>query len=428
MNENEKREQKEKIKEYFDFLEEYYYDQEYSDLDNIYSVESIQNKLLKIEQKKYSLNESLYLCNAQLNMPVSFSSNELISNLWLSVLLDLKSGCKLILSNFGVNYEKHKNIYLFIMVIFGIFILSSRGIISLFLIGVAILYIAFKIPNVIETKRKLYIQEVTNKKQEYEGKIYKLEQEYEKANLELIKIRNAKENISYIKELETQILEWIEQDEQYLINKARNELQIKDPENLEPDQYKAEEEFLKPIVSFCGIPSPSHKNFIITTDRELETVIEKNNELCIDKNDFYSVKGLDNKFKYGVYEFVAIFLFANFLSYYRCYWNFLKRDAVDIETCEYLYDSIVSIKTQEKSSLRLKNSDHRRKYRDLLSITTMDGNILYCKMDDDRTQNIYSRNQKSKNYISDLNRAAASIRYWLRQRRVDYLRTKQGER
>ncbi|WP_254564105.1 hypothetical protein [Oscillatoria sp. HE19RPO] len=418
MNENQRREQKEKIKEYFDFLEEYYYDQEYNDLDNIDSLESIKNKLLKIEQEKSSFNELLSLCNAQLNIPLSFSFNELISNLWLSVILDLKSVCKLIFSNLGLNYEKHKNINLFILVVFCIFILSFRGIISSILIVVAILYIALKIPNVIKTKRRLYIQEVTNKKQEYQGKIYELEQEYEKANFELIKIRKLKENISYIKELENQILEWIEQDEQYLINKARNELQIKDPENPEPGQYKAQEEFFKPIVSFCGIRSPSHENFIITTNRELEPVIEKNKELCIDTNDFYSLKGLDNKFKYGVYEFVAIFLFENFLSYYRCYWNFLKRDAVDIETCEYLYDSIVSIKTQEKSSLRLKNSDHRRKYRDLLSITTMDGNILYCKMDDDRTQNIYSRNQKSKNYISDLNLAAASIRYWLRRRKI----------
>jgi hypothetical protein len=48
----------------------------------------------------------------------------------------------------------------------------------------------------------------------------------------------------------------------------------------------------------------------------------------------------------------------------------------------------------------------------------MDGKIVYFKMFDDRKQKINSNNKL--NYVSDINKAAERIRYWLRQRRVDY--------
>jgi hypothetical protein len=50
----------------------------------------------------------------------------------------------------------------------------------------------------------------------------------------------------------------------------------------------------------------------------------------------------------------------------------------------------------------------------------MDGNVLYLRLDKDRKEKILSTS--SREYISDLDSAAHSIRYWLRQRRVDYFR------
>lgn len=93
-----------------------------------------------------------------------------------------------------------------------------------------------------------------------------------------------------------------------------------------------------------------------------------------------------------------------------------------VRCTRYLFDSIVSVKTQERSSLNQQNSDERRKYRDLLSLTTMDGKIVYFEMPDDRKHK--SNSVKRLNYVSDINKAAERIRYWLRQRRVDYQMTK----
>lgn len=52
----------------------------------------------------------------------------------------------------------------------------------------------------------------------------------------------------------------------------------------------------------------------------------------------------------------------------------------------------------------------------------MDSKIVYFKMSDDKKRKInYSNSLK---YVSDIDKAAERIRYWLRQRRVDYQMTK----
>lgn len=72
--------------------------------------------------------------------------------------------------------------------------------------------------------------------------------------------------------------------------------------------------------------------------------------------------------------------------------------------------------------LYLTSLDEKRKYRNFLSITTMDSKIVYFKMSDDKKRKInYSNSLK---YVSDIDKAAERIRYWLRQRRVDYQMTK----
>ena len=181
----------------------------------------------------------------------------------------------------------------------------------------------------------------------------------------------------------------------------------------------------QPILSFVGINSSDKSDsYILSTDRELENLTNKYREILINENDFYKEKGNDGRYRYGVYECFLIYLCENFLSYYRCYWNFLKGANVDEETCEYLFDSIVSVKTRERSSLNQQNPEEKRKYADILSLTTMDGKIVYFKMSDDKKQKINSNDKRVSQYVSGINHAAGRIRYWLRKRRVDYQMTK----
>ena len=58
----------------------------------------------------------------------------------------------------------------------------------------------------------------------------------------------------------------------------------------------------------------------------------------------------------------------------------------------------------------------------------MDGKIVYFKMSDDRKQKISANKRRSETYVSEINQAAECIRYWLRQRRVDYQITKDVEK
>jgi hypothetical protein len=78
-----------------------------------------------------------------------------------------------------------------------------------------------------------------------------------------------------------------------------------------------------------------------------------------------------------------------------------------------MYDSIVSIKIKEKSSVRLKNEQQKNVYRKRLLITTNDGKILCFN---------FSRNRVEKTYsirFSQIEEAAIAIRDMLRQRRID---------
>ena len=97
-------------------------------------------------------------------------------------------------------------------------------------------------------------------------------------------------------------------------------------------------------------------------------------DLSIDDNDFYlEEKRSSSKDIFGVYEVVIIFLCSNFLTYYKCYFNFIQNKKIDEENCEYLYDSIVSVKVQDKSR---SGDNSKDTYRKRLLITTSDGKIV----------------------------------------------------
>lgn len=248
----------------------------------------------------------------------------------------------------------------------------------------------------------------------YKEKIIALEElcKRKENEIEALESQIRESEIYDISDLEEKIDKWLEEDKSYLISLGMQKLKIKQVDT-------------EPILSFVGISSTDKSDsYILITDRELEKVNKNYKEILINENDLYKEKGNDGRYRYGVYECFLIYLCENFLSYYRCYWNFLKGANVDEETCEYLFDSIVSVKTRERSSLNQQNPEEKRKYADILSLTTMDGKIVYFKMSDDKKQKINYNDKKVSKYVSGINQAAARIRYWLRKRRVDYQMTK----
>lgn len=284
----------------------------------------------------------------------------------------------------------------------------------------------------VEASRRRFINSLRNEEKEQRKelnlKISNLEKDHKgiKETIDYLEFfaRNGGLNHiqNYTQRLEAEVKKCLEEDVTSLIMRGMEKLKIKEYDDSE-DAYQSSKQLEQPpIVSLIGKKSARAKeSSVIITNRELEEIEEKNNSIYIKPEDYYEEKGLDGRIRHSVYEFIAIFLCDNFLSYYRCYWNFLKRASVDEETCEYMYDSIVSIKTQDKSSLRLKDPNSKRIYRDLLSITTMDGNVLYLHLSKDRKENLSST--RSNQYISDIDAASHLIRYWIRQRRVDYFRT-----
>ncbi|BAY82761.1 hypothetical protein NIES267_22450 [Calothrix parasitica NIES-267] len=250
----------------------------------------------------------------------------------------------------------------------------------------------------------------------YNEKIVALEElcQRKEDEIEALERQIRESKIYDISDLEEKIDKWLEEDKNHLIKLGIEKLKI---ERLV--------DTAQPILSFVGINSSDKSDsYILSTDRELEYINNKYKEILINENDFYKEKGNDGKYRYGVYECFLIYLGENFLSYYKCYWNFLKGANVDEETCEYLFDSIVSVKTRERSSLNQQNPEEKRKYADILSLTTMDGKIVYFKMSDDKKQKINSNDKRVSQYVSGINQAAVRIRYWLRKRRVDYQMTK----
>jgi hypothetical protein len=284
-------------------------------------------------------------------------------------------------------------------------------------------YIVFAIKASQIRIKNLLKKSKQEQKRKCEQDIANLEDEYKQLKQNIFALETFLDDDSFnsIKALEIEVEDYLQEDLDFLVERGKQALNIKDFDGNESLYPSAKLLQRSPIISFVGKVSGNAKDSsVIITDREISQVENKSNDKYINPEDYFKEKSIDGRIRHSVYEFVVIFLCDNVLSYYRCYWNFLKRASVDEETCEYLYDSIVSIKTQDKSSLRSEDLTTKRTYREFLSITTMDGNVLYIRLDKDRKEKILSTS--SREYISDLDSAAHSIRYWLRQRRVDYFR------
>ncbi len=239
-----------------------------------------------------------------------------------------------------------------------------------------------------------------------------------------------------------QIIRWLNEDIYGLIHRGLIELNIDDMGHLEqvknklkisnledndfeelyeyPKNYRGKVNLLlnTPIYLKSGCDAKSYSSMIQVDNTRLES--DKQRRL-ISLDDFKSVKTLDGRKRiYGVYEFIVIFLCKNFLSYYRCYWNFMRGVSVDDEICEYLYDSIASVKIRERASSN-DSSVKKRVYREFLSITTTDGREVEFKIEEPKkisSDYWYSSNARS---------AAQAIRRMLRQRRIDVVKVEQNE-
>ncbi len=170
----------------------------------------------------------------------------------------------------------------------------------------------------------------------------------------------------------------------------------------------------EPIIVMKGVAKLSDaiaEGTIIENDSEMN--LSKNNQnILIHENDFKSDS--DNKI-YGVYEFLTLFLCANFITYYRCYFNFITGNPVNEESCDYMYDSIVSIKIQERSSNRLKNENEKRIYGKRLVLTTSDGKAFRILIAIDPKTNLGISVR-----LSDVDQVAQEVRDILREnRRID---------
>jgi Ca2+/Na+ antiporter len=419
------------IRIYFDLLKKYNENGYYPELEEVkhnLEEELIRTKRQLKDQKKFLSELKIFLYHPIPFPP--FLTKKLLLRLLNEIYEDLKSlALKIVLFVDTILMRIHiptKRIVLFILLFALTCLLLSYLIVSVvknnFHISIIILIILLVIYIAKKLKYIRYFCEQTiavleTLCQQKENEIETLENQ-----INASKIYN-------IFDLEDKVKIWLEEDKKRLIKDGMKRLNIKDCDNNENEERYSEQLDTEPILSLIGINSnESSESYILISDRELEKVKSKNQKLLIDEKDFYEEKGIDGRYRYGVYECFVIFLCETFLSYYRCYWNFVKGASVDEETCEYLYYSIVSVKTQERSSLRLKNPDEKRKYADLLSLTTMDGKIVYFKMSDDRKQKISANKRRSETYVSEINQAAERIRYWLRQRRVDYQMTKDVEK
>ncbi|MBD2577487.1 hypothetical protein [Oscillatoria sp. FACHB-1406] len=227
-----------------------------------------------------------------------------------------------------------------------------------------------------------------------------------------------------LQDLEEKVKKWLDQDKATLIERARKTLLIQiGRETGELNTLQTSQ----PIQRLFGVSS-RHVERIqdrIETDRDSNLFQRKDVKgLLISNRDFRRDCGLDGKKRYGIYEFTAIFFCANFLAYYRCYWNFIRHLTVDEEICEILYDTIVSVKVKERSSTNLKDHKLKRIYKEFLSIATMDGKIFSFRIDEDRTERTETEGSLRESQIEE---AGRTIRDILRQRRIDVMRTKNAD-
>jgi len=145
-----------------------------------------------------------------------------------------------------------------------------------------------------------------------------------------------------------QIDQWLLEDKRKLFDKAPNELDV-----IVVGESEDTPELLN-VVMNQKHPIELSSGFTLTDEEK------KSWGILIRDRDYFVEKGLDGKTRYSIHVFLNIFLCRNFLTYYKCYWNFLRGEEILVETGEYLYDTIVSINTHESSLSSLANGEGKK--------------------------------------------------------------------
>ena len=232
-----------------------------------------------------------------------------------------------------------------------------------------------------------------------------------------IKIQESRRQENRLQYLRSVVYKLLDKDTDQLIKSNMEKLKIESIDKLSKKQNIMQT--TEPIIVMKGVSTisdASTEGTIIETDSEMN-LSRDNKNILIQKDDFQSDS--DNKI-YGVYEFLALFLCANFITYYRCYFNFITGNSVNEESCDYMYDSIVSIKIQERSSNRLKNESEKRIYGKRLVLTTSDGKAFRILIAVDPKKNLGISVR-----LSDVNQVAQEVRDILREnRRIDAIYTR----
>lgn len=418
------------IKEYFELLQKYNSENDPAPLPEFVEIQnllSIKNNLIT---EKHTLLNQLTEQLTETNQQLSINSQEQLfpdlsyKQIFLSLLKETKQDLnKITLMIYEKVFRKSYNL---ISIVIGVSFLSILSLRFFLVISVSIfiliIYIILKI-NIIPQKHHSKYNLLINKREQLQSKkqclieqkicceqeINSLNELINKKNEELDDLKNKAFNyrLDFIKKIEATIQEWLEEDKEKLFEEAKQELRL---EYSPTNDYG--EKIEENIIQFIGVNSSTvSKSFILKGDLPEEIDSRK----YLKQEDFNVTTGVDGRKIYNVYEFLAIFLCSNFMSYYRCYWNFTRRASVGKEICEYFYENIVSVKYQEKSSLNSSNIERRRTYGDLLSITTTDGKTISFWINQDRSQKIGSNRSSGKNIPAK--NAAEIVRYMLRHSR-----------
>jgi len=241
--------------------------------------------------------------------------------------------------------------------------------------------------------------------------------------IEKLIVRQKQEHEARLKNLEIKAEEWLRSDIKRLTHKAMKKMGILLPSSTGELNALMTEEPLRVLI---GTTERTAKSMLVESDSDTTLGDFNAQKILINSDDFRSeyMYEFSSVKRYGVYEFLVIFLCANFLAYYKCHFNFIQGRTVNDETCEYLYDSIVSVRVQEKSSTKSNSGEDKDKeiYAKRLLLTTKDGKVICFRVEKSKTIRVHSLT------LSQIDEAVVAIRSMLRQRRVDKTYTQDLDR
>lgn len=199
---------------------------------------------------------------------------------------------------------------------------------------------------------------------------------------------------------------WLEQEIEGQIKKAKKKLQLIGS-NYSSDRGVP---IIDPIRSLIGCTSRTLPGQLVSDEDEdsprRKEILQRYADDAKSEDDYDGKRR-----RYGLYEFTVFFLCSNFFNYYKCYYNFVRGKPIDEEYSEYLYDSIVFTKVQEKSSI-MPGSNQVQVSSQRLTISTNDGKIISLQINKSRGD------RKLSSKLEGIDSAATEIRYRLRQREL----------